>query len=180
MFAFIPYPRLRIQMGSFNPLCSLCPFPPFHSSWWKSFLCHSSCQTETPLSLSFPPISNPFSKIPCLPSLKHPPRHSRWDVFRCVIASTKIFLAAVSRRNAAPSMGASLYRGESWTLKLVCVLFPGNGQLEKRQGVLCREFLTRNHFLLPFKTALCEMLCKSITRDCLTLGHLQDKETRQE
>lgn len=38
----------------------------------------------------------------------------------------------------------------------------------------------RNHFLLPFKTALCEMLYKSIIRDYLTLGHLQDKQTRQE
>jgi len=54
-------------------------------------------------------------------------------------------------------MGASLYCGKSQTLKLLGVLFPGNGQLEKRQGVLCREFLIRNH-LLPFKTALCEML----------------------
>lgn len=57
------------------------------------------------------------------------------------------------------------------------MLFSGNYQLERSQGVLCSEFLIRNHLL--FKNALWEMLYNSITRDCLILEHSGDKESRQ-
>lgn len=55
------------------------------------------------------------------------------------------------------------------------VLFPGNGQLEKQPEVLCRKFLTREHFPLAFKTVLCEILYKFRLRDCPSLGQLQAK-----